>query len=107
MNWPLADSVRTIFALTLARRSVQLSRRSNEFIDESEPNQSKLLSACPSSARAMNFVLAAFEKWWGKYPPSFRPRRALNWVILGLMYAAYYMCRYNFRFATPGMVEEF
>jgi OPA family glycerol-3-phosphate transporter-like MFS transporter len=23
------------------------------------------------------------------------------------MYAAYYMCRYNFRFATPGMVEEF
>lgn len=23
------------------------------------------------------------------------------------MYASYYMCRYNFRFATPGMVEEF
>jgi OPA family glycerol-3-phosphate transporter-like MFS transporter len=23
------------------------------------------------------------------------------------MYAAYYMCRYNFRFATPGMQEEF
>ncbi len=23
------------------------------------------------------------------------------------MYAAYYMCRYNFRFATPGMKEEF
>jgi len=23
------------------------------------------------------------------------------------MYATYYMCRYNFRFATPGMVEEF
>jgi len=31
----------------------------------------------------------------------------LNWVILGLMYASFYMCRYNFRFATPGMVEEF
>ena len=42
-----------------------------------------------------------------KYPPGFRPRRGLNWVILGLMYASYYMCRYNFRFATPGMVEEF
>ena len=41
------------------------------------------------------------------YPPGFRPRRGLNWVILGLMYASYYMCRYNFRFATPGMVEEF
>lgn len=23
------------------------------------------------------------------------------------MYASFYMCRYNFRFATPGMVEEF
>ena len=42
-----------------------------------------------------------------KYPPGFRQRRGLNWVILGLMYASYYMCRYNFRFATPGMVEEF
>ena len=42
-----------------------------------------------------------------KYPPGFRARRGLNWFILGLMYASFYMCRYNFRFATPGMVEEF
>jgi len=42
-----------------------------------------------------------------KYPPGFRARRGLNWGILGLMYASYYMCRYNFRFATPGMVQEF
>ena len=42
-----------------------------------------------------------------QYPPGFRPRRALNWIVLGLMYASYYMCRYNFRFATPGMVDEF
>ncbi|MDQ6631157.1 MAG: MFS transporter [Verrucomicrobiota bacterium] len=42
-----------------------------------------------------------------KYPQGFRPRRGLNWVVLGLMYASYYMCRYNFRFATPGMVQEF
>ncbi|TAK95211.1 MAG: MFS transporter, partial [Verrucomicrobia bacterium] len=42
-----------------------------------------------------------------QYPPGFRPRRGLNWVILGLMYASFYMCRYNFRFATPGMVDEF
>ena len=41
------------------------------------------------------------------YPPGFRARRGLNWFILGLMYASYYMCRYNFRFATPGMVAEF
>src|SRR5438105_8300221 len=42
-----------------------------------------------------------------KYPPGFRPRRGLNWVSLGLMYASYYVCRYNFRFATPGMVAEY
>jgi sugar phosphate permease len=42
-----------------------------------------------------------------KYPPGFRARRGLNWGSLGLMYAAYYMCRYNFRFATPGMQAEF
>lgn len=41
------------------------------------------------------------------YPSGFRPRRGLNWFSLGLLYATYYMCRYNFRFATPGMKEEF
>ncbi len=41
------------------------------------------------------------------YPSGFRARRGLNWFILGLMYASYYMCRYNFRFATPGMMAEF
>jgi OPA family glycerol-3-phosphate transporter-like MFS transporter len=41
------------------------------------------------------------------YPPGFRPRRGLNWFIIGLLYASYYTCRYNFRFATPGMVRDF
>ncbi len=41
------------------------------------------------------------------YPPGFRARRGLNWGIIGVLYASYYMCRYNFRFATPGLVEEF
>jgi OPA family glycerol-3-phosphate transporter-like MFS transporter len=41
------------------------------------------------------------------YPAGFRPRRGLNWFIIGLLYASFYMCRYNFRFATPGMVAEF
>ena len=41
------------------------------------------------------------------YPSGFRARRGLNWFILGLMYASYYTCRYNFRFATPGMMAEF
>lgn len=41
------------------------------------------------------------------YPPGFRQRRGLNWACIGLLYAAYYTCRHNFKFATPGMVEEF
>ena len=41
------------------------------------------------------------------HPPGFRARRGLNWFIIGLLYASFYMCRYNFRWATPGMVEEF
>lgn len=41
------------------------------------------------------------------HPPGFRARRGLNWFSLGLLYASYYMCRYNFRFATPGMIAEF
>lgn len=41
------------------------------------------------------------------HSPGFRPRRGLNWTALGLMYASYYMCRYNFRYATPGMADEF
>src|SRR5256885_12663226 len=42
-----------------------------------------------------------------KYPPGFRARRGLNWTILGGMYASFYMLRYNFRWAAPGMEHEF
>jgi OPA family glycerol-3-phosphate transporter-like MFS transporter len=41
------------------------------------------------------------------HPPGFRARRGLNWISLGLLYGSYYMCRYNFRFATPGMISEY
>ncbi len=37
----------------------------------------------------------------------FRLRRGLNWFSLGLMYATYYMCRYNFKFATPHLRDEY
>ena len=64
------------------------------------------------------FILALQSKQWvvvdcpfmeivAHYPKGFRPRRGLNWTALGFMYAGYYMCRYNFRFATDGMREEF
>ena len=42
-----------------------------------------------------------------KYPEGFRARRGLNWAFVGLTYTSYYLCRYNFRFATPGMIAEF
>jgi OPA family glycerol-3-phosphate transporter-like MFS transporter len=42
-----------------------------------------------------------------KYPPGFRTRRGLNWVILGAMYASFYMLRYNFRWAAPGIEHDF
>jgi MFS transporter, OPA family, glycerol-3-phosphate transporter len=37
----------------------------------------------------------------------FRGRRTLNWLSIGFLYASYYMCRYNFRFAVPGLQTEF
>ena len=42
-----------------------------------------------------------------QYPRGFRARRGLNWVVLGAGYASFYVCRYNFRFATPGLEKEF
>lgn len=41
------------------------------------------------------------------HPPGFRARRGLNWFTVGLLYATFYMCRYNFRFAGSGMRAEF
>ena len=41
------------------------------------------------------------------HPPGFRARRGLNWFTVGLLYATFYMCRYNFRFAGAGMRAEF
>ncbi len=38
---------------------------------------------------------------------SFKTRRNFNWVSIGILYATFYMCRYNFRFAVPGLQSEF
>jgi MFS transporter, OPA family, glycerol-3-phosphate transporter len=42
-----------------------------------------------------------------KHTKGFRKRRGLNWTALGFMYAAYYVCRYSFKFATPGLQETY
>ena len=41
------------------------------------------------------------------YPPGFRPRRGLNWAVVGLMYTSYYLCRYNFSYANKAIADEF
>lgn len=42
-----------------------------------------------------------------QHPVGFKTRRGLNWFTVGLLYAMFYMCRYNFRFAGAGMRAEF
>jgi OPA family glycerol-3-phosphate transporter-like MFS transporter len=42
-----------------------------------------------------------------EYPAGFGARRGLNWFTVGLMYASFYMCRYNFRHAWPEIRTEF
>lgn len=40
-------------------------------------------------------------------PEGFRPRRGLNWAVVGLMYTSYYLCRYNFSYANKAISDEF
>ena len=41
------------------------------------------------------------------HPPRFRTRRAQNWLVLGLTYAAMYMARYNFAFANKSLSDAY
>ena len=42
-----------------------------------------------------------------KYPPGFRARRGLNWGSIGILYACFYLCRYNFPIANQAISEEY
>src|SRR4026209_2789630 len=42
-----------------------------------------------------------------RYPPGFRARRGLNWGSIGLLYASFYLCRYNFPLANETISKEF
>ncbi|QQE13108.1 MFS transporter [Planctomycetota bacterium] len=66
-------------------------------------SDNQTLTQSPDSSSGQN----SDGKFIINHSPGFRKRRGLNWFALGLMYATYYMCRYNFRFATPGMRDEF
>ena len=41
------------------------------------------------------------------HPPGFRARRGMNWFMLGLSYASFYMCRYNLSVAAPRIIDYF
>lgn len=41
------------------------------------------------------------------HPPGYRARRFRNWILLGLLYASYYLCRYNLSTVTPELAREF
>jgi len=40
------------------------------------------------------------------HPPGFRLRRGQNWFFLGLMYASYYLCRYNLSIIAPELKKD-
>src|SRR5258707_14949269 len=42
-----------------------------------------------------------------RLPPGYRPRRGLNWGIVGLMYTSYYLCRYNLSLSNKAISDEF
>ncbi len=42
-----------------------------------------------------------------RHPPGYRRRRFRNWFFLGLLYAGYYLCRYNVGIVSPELKSEF
>ncbi|MFH1468619.1 MAG: hypothetical protein ABIO70_29790 [Pseudomonadota bacterium] len=42
-----------------------------------------------------------------QYPPGYGPRRVRNWMIVGLLYAFFYMSRYNFTALSPTLMDAF
>jgi sugar phosphate permease len=47
------------------------------------------------------------NKAFAEHPPGYRLRRGRNWFFLGLLYAAYYLCRYNLGIVTPELSAEY
>lgn len=42
----------------------------------------------------------------GDLPPGYRARRGQNWILLGLTYASYYLCRYNLSPIAPELMRD-
>ena len=74
------------------------------------------MSAAPSSSPASPASPAALDAASHGAPsampaalasPEFRRRRVQNWMILGLLYASFYMSRYNFSANNAYLAEQF
>ena len=42
-----------------------------------------------------------------EHPPGYLARRGMNWFMLGLTYASYYVCRYNLSIVAPRIMSQF
>jgi OPA family glycerol-3-phosphate transporter-like MFS transporter len=61
----------------------------------------------PKSTMTVEDPKAASRHEVPAHPPGFRARRGINWFLLGLQYASYYMCRYNISIAAPRIMDAF
>src|SRR5215218_8000775 len=50
---------------------------------------------------------AAIDQAIPPHPPGYRLRRGRNWFFLGLLYAGFYLCRYNLGIVAPELKDEF
>ncbi|MEA2709620.1 MAG: transporter, family, glycerol-3-phosphate transporter [Phycisphaerales bacterium] len=71
-----------------------------------DPSASSSAAAATATAAAVDYRSAATPEI-PPHPPGFRLRRGRNWFCLGLLYAGYYLCRYNLGIVAPELKEEF
>lgn len=55
----------------------------------------------------VDYVAPPQERAIPPHPPGYRLRRGRNWFFLGLLYAGYYLCRYNLGIVAPELKQEF
>jgi OPA family glycerol-3-phosphate transporter-like MFS transporter len=60
-----------------------------------------------STARGIASAAAPSQLARPRHEPAFRWRRAQNWLVLGLTYAAMYTARYNFAFANKSLSDTY
>lgn len=97
-------------------RFAQIGRREDAGARADEPTAGRAsdwfvrvgrYNASPMSQCEQTSTSAAVLQLRPPHPPGFRLRRIRNWFFLGLLYAAYYLCRYNLGIVSPELTKEF